>query len=124
MTKRIKRPEFRVLDGVAEANQAKAKVALSVVAFTTKNITNPEKQHKDSFHQRRAGRGWNWLNIDSTWLRGLLVDNQLEEASESKHLSPALFWHNGEGLHSSKTSPMTNETRKTFSRSKYVHIVI
>ena len=37
MTKRIKRPEFRVLDGVAEANQAKAKVALSVVAFTTKS---------------------------------------------------------------------------------------
>ena len=37
MTKRINRPEFRILDRVAEANQAKAKVALSVVAFPTKS---------------------------------------------------------------------------------------
>ena len=36
--------------------------------------------------------------MDPAWLGGLLVDNQLEEAGESKNLSPALFGHHGERL--------------------------
>ena len=78
-------PCLRILDGVAEANVAKAEVALSIIALRKCQEANKPKP--------RTAK-----SINPAWLGGLLVDNQLEEASESNDLRPALFGHHGERL--------------------------